>query len=64
MESDHRLWTRRRSSSPTTFARRFSFTELCERYGVSRETGYKLDRALPANRGPAGLEAAIATTAQ
>lgn len=34
----------------------FSFTELCARYGVSRETGYRLvERYL--ERGPAGLEA-------
>jgi transposase len=34
----------------------FSFTELCARYGVSRETGYRLvERYL--EQGPAGLEA-------
>jgi len=33
----------------------FSFTELCARYGVSRETGYKLvERYL--EQGPAGLQ--------
>ena len=33
----------------------FSITELCERYGVARKTGYKLiDRYL--RYGPAGLE--------
>jgi len=32
----------------------FSFTELCERYGISRKTGYKwVDRYL--NYGPEGL---------
>ena len=40
----------------------FSFTELCARYGVSRETGYKLvERYL--EQGPAGTRGAIATTA-
>ncbi len=40
----------------------FSFAELCARYGVSRDTGYRLvERYL--EQGPAGLEAAIATTA-
>ena len=33
----------------------FSFTELCARYGVSRETGYRLvERYL--EQGPAGLQ--------
>jgi len=33
----------------------FSFTELCERYGISRKTGYKwVDRYL--RDGPAGLD--------
>ena len=33
----------------------FSFTELCARFGVSRETGYKLvERDL--EQGPAGLQ--------
>jgi hypothetical protein len=27
----------------------FSFTELCARFGVSRETGYKLGATLPAS---------------
>ena len=48
--SQTRLWTRRPSSSPITCVRRFSFTELCARYGVSRETGYRVDRALPEAR--------------
>ena len=41
----------------------FSFTELCARYGVSRETGYELVRALPRARA-CGTARTIATTAQ
>jgi len=41
-----------------------SMTELCERFGISRKTGYKLYRRYHSGRGAGGNRGAIASAAR